>query len=167
MHRGAFTLVELVAVIVVLAVLAGVAIPKYHDMGARARVSSAKYARSTLESAVQHWRLDAAVNGAAAWPATLDIVLQSTQGDQFLNPYRLTAQPVYLPDPDNSPAKWHPIFKTVEERMQSAYKGCIWYNNTNGAVRFCVPEQSTTQATISLYNEVNSCAVTSIGQTSP
>ena len=40
-HRG-FTLIELVAVIVVLAILAGVAIPKYFDYSAQAKVSATK-----------------------------------------------------------------------------------------------------------------------------
>jgi prepilin-type N-terminal cleavage/methylation domain-containing protein len=37
--RRAFTLVELIAVIVVLAILAGVAVPRYFDYAQRARVS--------------------------------------------------------------------------------------------------------------------------------
>jgi prepilin-type N-terminal cleavage/methylation domain-containing protein len=37
---GAFTLVELIAVIVVLAILAGVAIPRYFDYASRAREAS-------------------------------------------------------------------------------------------------------------------------------
>jgi len=164
MRRG-FTLVELIAVIVVLAILAAVAVPKYFDMASRARINAAKAARAALATGVDQWRLHSVANGTLAFPATLDIVLESADGDEYLNPYRLTGQPTYLPDPDNSPTKWNPQIKTVEERMQSQYPGCIWYNNMNGSVRFCVAQQSTVAATIELYNEVNGTNVTSIGQT--
>ena len=165
--RHAFTLVELIVVIVILAVLSGVAIPKYFNYRDKARESTAAANRAALSTAINQWRSHSALSGTLTWPATLDLVLETSQGDEFFNPYRLPNQPIYLPDPDNSATKWHPQVKTVEERMQSSYKGCIWYNNDNGAVRFCVARQSTQQASLALYNRVNGSRVTGYNQTTP
>lgn len=63
-HRGAarliaaFTLVELIAIIVVLAILAGVAIPKYYDLSTRARVSATGRSWGVLARAVNQYMID-------------------------------------------------------------------------------------------------------------
>ena len=44
----AFTLIELIAVIVVLAILAGVAIPKYFDYAQNAKISSSSHPPTQL-----------------------------------------------------------------------------------------------------------------------
>ncbi len=166
--RRAFTLVELIVVIVVLAVLSGVAIPKYFNTRDEAQISAARYARGCLATAIQNYYHNQLITtGAGRYPTSLDLVWETTEGERLLNPFILASQPIYLPDPDNTPSKWHPQIKTVEERMQSSYKGAIWFNSSNGAVRFCVPKQATNAATIALYNEVNACHVTGINQTTP
>lgn len=55
---GGFTLVELVAVIVVLAVLAGVAVPKYFDYSSRARVSATVADLRMFKNAVISYKID-------------------------------------------------------------------------------------------------------------
>ena len=59
----AFTLVELIAVLVVLAILSGVALPKDIDYRDRAQASAARGARSALAGAVANARLDDAATG--------------------------------------------------------------------------------------------------------
>ena len=63
MGRRAFTLVELIAVIVVLAILAGVAIPKYFDFRERALVTATAAQFKVLQRAGQQYFYQ---NGA--WP---------------------------------------------------------------------------------------------------
>lgn len=68
-RKGAFTLIELIAVIVVLAIMAGVAIPKYIDYSSKARESSAKGTIGAVRSGVANFYANAAVNGTPAWPS--------------------------------------------------------------------------------------------------
>ena len=87
--RKGFTLIELIAVVVVLAILAGVALPKYFDYAAQARVSSCKGALGGIRSAIAAFQSNSAANGAAAYPTlaqlnTIGTVMQEIMPD---NPY--------------------------------------------------------------------------------
>lgn len=160
----AFTLVELIAVMVVLAVLAGVAAPRFFSVSDDARVAAARGARTALVEAVNNWRMhDAVVHGGdGAWPPDLDGVLSVEGGEHLLNPYHHPRMPVY--DVDNSPAtKMYMINKTIESSSNSW--GSIWYNPNNGRLMFRVPEQDTAAETIALFNEVNQTEITSLSQT--
>ena len=65
-NRRAFTLVELIAVIVVLAILAGVAIPKYFDYTDRARTSSVLGTVGNVRSALASYMANQSVSGTPA-----------------------------------------------------------------------------------------------------
>jgi general secretion pathway protein G len=64
----AFTLIELIAVIIVLAILSGIAIPRYIDASTRAREAAAKHTLGTVRSAIATFYNNGAINGAPAWP---------------------------------------------------------------------------------------------------
>jgi len=88
-NRNAFTLIELIAVIVVLAILSGVALPKFFDYSSKAKESACKGALGGIRAGVANFYANAAVNGAAAYPAytditTLGVVMQEAIPD---NPY--------------------------------------------------------------------------------
>jgi len=65
--RCGFTLVELLIVIIVLSVLAGIAIPKIMDAGGRSRQAASDANLTLLRRAVQTFNADCGV-----YPATLD-----------------------------------------------------------------------------------------------
>jgi prepilin-type N-terminal cleavage/methylation domain-containing protein len=161
----AFTLIELIAVLVVLAILSGVALPKYFDYRERAEISAAQGARGALATAVVNARLaDAVFNGGeGSYPANLTEVLETQDSSHLLNPYHDNRMPVYNIDRGGE-AKVHPQNKTIESAISSRW-GSIWYNPDNGQVRFRVPQQSSTQATIDLYNLVNEASITRLNQT--
>ncbi|TVQ51647.1 MAG: prepilin-type N-terminal cleavage/methylation domain-containing protein [Phycisphaerales bacterium] len=165
-HRFAFTLIELITVIVVLAILAGVALPRYFDYSERARVSVAQNSRSALATAIVNAKLyDAAVNGTEGrWPSDLEEILQTQEGNELLNPYHTDQMPIYDID-QGGPDKWHMRYKTIGSALSRGSWGSIWYNPDNGQVRFRIPEQETAQETIDLFNKVNGTSVTSLGQT--
>ncbi len=86
----AFTLVELIVVIVVLAILSGVAIPKYFDYAAKAKESACKGTLGAVRAGIHNFNANALVqNGTAAWPTlvqlqTLGTVMQENVPE---NPY--------------------------------------------------------------------------------
>ena len=85
----AFTLIELIAVIVVLAILSGVAIPKYFDYTANAKASSCKGTLGGVRSAIANFYANSAVSGAAAYPTLAQLTAVGTvmQEPIAANPY--------------------------------------------------------------------------------
>ena len=88
-QSGAFTLIELVAVIVVLAILAGVAIPKYINYATNAKNSAVKGVVGNVRSAIRNFYSQAAMTGTATYPTLIQL---NTVGTVILyempiNPY--------------------------------------------------------------------------------
>ena len=88
-NRKGFTLIELIAVIVVLAILAGVALPKYFDYAAQAKESACKGVLGGVRAGIANYYANAAISGTAAYPTlaqleTLGTVMQETIPE---NPY--------------------------------------------------------------------------------
>lgn len=87
--RGAFTLIELIVVIVVLAILSGIAIPKYIDYTANAKASACKGVLGGVRSAIANFYANAAANGAPAFPTLVQLQTVGTVMQELLpvNPY--------------------------------------------------------------------------------
>jgi prepilin-type N-terminal cleavage/methylation domain-containing protein len=70
----AFTLIELIAVIIVLAILSGIAIPKYIDYTTRAKESSTKGTLGGARSAIANFYANSALNNPVpAWPTLVQM----------------------------------------------------------------------------------------------
>jgi len=86
----AFTLVELIAVIVVLAILAGVAIPKYFDYAAKAKQSATKATLGAVRAAVANYYANTIVNtGTPGYPSLVQLETVGTVLNEAIpeNPY--------------------------------------------------------------------------------
>lgn len=66
--RAGFTLVELISTIVLLAILAGVAVPRYIDYTTRARTTALQGILGNTRSAIHQFYLDQAANGTPRYP---------------------------------------------------------------------------------------------------
>ncbi len=69
----AFTLIELIVVIVVLAILSGIAIPKYIDYTANAKASSCKGTLGGVRSSIANFYANRAASGSAAYPTVSEM----------------------------------------------------------------------------------------------
>jgi len=88
-NRRGFTLIELIAVIVVLAILAGVALPKYFDYSAQAKESATKGTLGGVRAGIANFYANQAVNGAARYPTYAELIALGTVMQEPLpeNPY--------------------------------------------------------------------------------
>lgn len=87
--RRAFTLIELIAVIVVLAILSGVAIPKYLDYSERARSSALQGTLGGVRAGMGNFYADSSVSGTAAYPTLAQLTTPGTVMQESIpaNPY--------------------------------------------------------------------------------
>lgn len=88
-RRSGFTLIELIAVLVVLAILSGVALPKYLDYSARARSSALQGALGGIRTGVASFFANSSVDGDAAYPTMDELTTLGTVMQEALpaNPY--------------------------------------------------------------------------------
>ena len=88
-NRKAFTLIELIAVIVVLAVLAGVALPKYFDYAASAREAACKGTLGGVRAGIANFYANSAISGTADYPTLAQLETNGTVMQEPIpdNPY--------------------------------------------------------------------------------
>jgi prepilin-type N-terminal cleavage/methylation domain-containing protein len=83
LYRRGFTLVELIAVIIVLAILAGVAVPKYFDYTSKARESATKATLGNARSAIASFYANSVLEtGTAAYPTLAQLEAAGTVLEQ-------------------------------------------------------------------------------------
>lgn len=91
--RRAFTLIELIAVIVVLAILAGVALPRYFNYAAQARESATKGTLGGVRAGIANFLANQALAGTAAYPTLAELNTLGTVMQEAIpeNPYNSDA----------------------------------------------------------------------------
>ena len=90
--REGFTLIELIGVMVVLAILTGIAIPKYFSYAAQAREAACKGSLGGVRTGIANFFANEAIAGDAVYPTLVQLTDGSTmQEDIPPNPYDSSA----------------------------------------------------------------------------
>lgn len=153
MRSRAFSLLELVVVVVIIGVIAAIAVPRMSGFAAGSKVqAAASSVRAMQEKVIEHQGL------TGAWPSTLD-------PDWFMggripaNPYA-GSTPRGLQAVSGGADVSEPTIKTL-----GSGKAAFWYNRDNGEIRARVPDLGNASATLALYNAVNGTSLTAIADT--
>ena len=81
---------ELIAVVVILAIIMGVALPRYFDHAARTKEAACKGALGGVRSGIANFFVNAAINGTPAYPTYAELTTVGTVMQDILpdNPYK-------------------------------------------------------------------------------
>ena len=126
--RKAFTLIELIAVIVVLAILAGVALPKYFDYAAQAKESACKGVLGGVRAGVANFYANSAISGTAGYPTYAELTTVGTVMQEPIpeNPYNDLAT---LKDEDGNYVAANPPVDGTTGWCYDETNGKFWANS--------------------------------------
>ncbi len=152
--RG-FTLVELLIVVIILAIIAGVAIPRVNNERTEATVSSLMANVNLVGMTVEYHKHR---SNDGDWPEVVDTAWFSSQRYPY-HPDR----PDAVPKVQNvdTPGETHPASKVLSVASAGAY----WYNAANGQFRSRVRDMGDASVTLEMYNRVNQSSLTSLTAT--
>ena len=88
--RAGFTLIELMAVVLILAILAGVALPRFFDYQTRAREAACKGTLGGVRAGIANYYANEAItNGTALYPTLVQLTTIATVMQEAIpdNPY--------------------------------------------------------------------------------
>ncbi len=86
--RSGFTLIELMAVVLILAILAGVALPKFFNYQTQAREASCKGTLGGVRAGIANFYANKAITSTARYPTLVELTDGSVMQDLIpANPY--------------------------------------------------------------------------------
>ncbi len=135
-RRRGFTLIELIAVIVVLAILAGVALPKYFDYSAQARSASCKGTLGGVRAGIANFYMNSGIAGIETYPTHAELLTLGTVMQEPIpqNPYNNSSA---VRDADGTWVAGNPPVAGAQGWAYDESNGKFWANtNTVGENAF-------------------------------
>ncbi|MBN2684187.1 MAG: type II secretion system protein GspG [Pontiellaceae bacterium] len=86
--RSGFTLIEIILVVVIIGILAGIAIPNINKKADKAKISAGRANISTLDTAISEYQM---MNGE--YPSSLDDLLDESKGGPYLKKMNIPKDP--------------------------------------------------------------------------
>jgi len=150
-HRSAFTLVEVLIVVIVLGILAAAIIPQFTSAADEGRTNSAAMVTKAMMRKVSVLE---ARDGSFPAAITTDMFDGGALPRNSLFPS--VADPAFGVETDA--AKNHPATKT------SSNSTVWWYNSGNGVIRALIPDTGTDTEKIAQYNSANNTNITALNE---
>jgi len=149
----AFTLIEILIVVVILSILAAVVIPQFADASSDATAATLSTSIRSIKNRVDFERQN---SSTGTYPTTIDPTwfasnLLPTHPE---NTFGVASIQVFTTSTIS-----HPVNKVLKAGVAGAY----WYNSLTGDVRARVADQGSSAKTIDFYNRVNFSNETSLG----
>ncbi len=149
--RAAFTLVEVLIVVVIIGILASILVPRYSDSREEAAKSSLMTGLDVIKG-----QIDLRYHTTGSWPATIEADwfagnnLPHNVEDTFGIPEVEVVSIASKSNPD-------------EKVLDGTAAGAFWYNAAEGIIRARVRARESEAATLAFYNEVNETSATDVG----
>ena len=151
--RSAFTLVEVLIVVVILGILAAIVVPQFSDAAQDSTAAALMNTLDTVKSCIDwHYHAD----GTGSYP---DEIAPEWFASNMLPRHPENSFGVVSIQVDDTPDRLHPASKV----LKTGVGGAFWYNPTEGIIRSRVADQGSAISTLSFYNRVNRSNETGLG----
>lgn len=150
---GAFTLVEVLIVLIILGILAAIVVPQFSNASQNATLSTLQTTLDTLRDSAELMRQK---SPTSEYPATVD----STWFASGIGPkHPENVFGVANIEVEDASGKTHPTNKV----LITGIGGAFWYNPAEGIFRARVADQGTSSSTLTFYNQVNESSESALG----
>ncbi len=151
--KTAFTLVEVLIVVIILGLLAAVVVPQFSTAAQDSHAAGLQTTLSIVKTQIDRAKF---IGSSGAFPPAIDAAwfIGGSLPTHSQNAFGVAAVETV-----SDAALSHPTDKVLKSGVAGAY----WYNAANGTFRARVSDQGSSAATLAFYNRVNQSNESALG----